>query len=135
MARATRVERRKWPRREVNFLVQLIYPTRGIREVHSATFPLQTISEDGASIDLGMTKTVPDFFYMQFDADIPAELIGCYLVARDDHVVRCQFDPIIPTEKVNEIIARKSMRSILDSLFEPSKDELIGELSNLLGVS
>lgn len=125
-----KLDQRDWFRRKVDFTVRLIFPTRGIREVNSAIFKLQDLCEGGASLYIGGVKSVPDFFYMQF-GDERSELIGCYLVGRDHDVLRCQFSEIMPTEKVDEIIAQKAVTALFDSLFESPEDDLVIDLNSL----
>ena len=121
---------RKWARREVDFTARLIFPTRGIREVNTANFQLQNLSEGGASIYIGAIRSVPDFFYLQF-GDENSELVGCYLVDKTAEVLRCRFSREMETRQVDDIIARNDMSSMLDTLFAPSKDDLINDVLSL----
>jgi hypothetical protein len=121
---------RKWARREVDFSARLVFPTRGIREVNTAIFQLQNLSEGGASIYVGAIKSVPDFFYLQF-GDENSELVGCYLVERTAEILRCRFSSEMETSQVDEIIARSGMTSMLDTLFAPSRDDLIDDVLSL----
>lgn len=55
-------EKRRWVRRDVNFLVRLIFPSHGLREVQSANFRMLDLSEGGAALYVGGFSGSPDCF-------------------------------------------------------------------------
>ncbi|MER9949482.1 hypothetical protein [Mesorhizobium sp. M0047] len=122
-------EKRRWVRRNVNFLVRLIFPSHGLREVQSANFRMLDLSEGGAALYVGSFSGRPDYFYLQFGDD-KSELVSCYLVQRTQHALSCRFTSPLPTAQIDAIIAQKEMDLTIESLFSETKEDLV---DNFLG--
>lgn len=110
-------EHREWPQREVHHQIRMTFPYRGIRDVRTALFQLCGLSESEATIYIGAIKSVPDFFYLQL-GDENSDLIGSYVLERENMLLRCKFNREIETSEVNRVVALTNMSAMLDSLFD-----------------
>lgn len=119
-------EKRRWVRRDVNFLVRLIFPSHGLREVLSANFRMLDLSEGGAALYIGSFSGSPDHFYLQFGDD-KSELLSCYLVQRTQHALSCRFSNPLPTAHIDAIIAQKEMDLTIESLFSKTNEDLVND--------
>lgn len=119
-------EKRRWVRRDVNFLVRLIFPSHGLREVQSANFRMLDLSEGGAALYVGGFSGSPDYFYLQF-GDEKSELVSCYLVQRTQHTLSCRFSNPLPTAQIDAIIAQKEMDLTIESLFSETREDLVND--------
>lgn len=122
-------EKRKWVRRDVSFLVRLIFPSHGLREVQSNNFRMLNLSEGGAALYVGSFSGSPDYFYLQFGDD-KSELVSCYLVQRTQHALSCRFASPLATAQIDAIIAQKEMDLTIESLFSETEEDLV---DNFLG--
>lgn len=119
-------EKRRWVRRDVDFLVRLIFPTHGLREVQSANFRMLDLSEGGAALYVGSFAGSPDYFYLQF-GDEKSELLSCYLVQRTQRTLSCRFSNPLPTAQIDAIIAQKELDLTIESLFSRTKEDLVDD--------
>lgn len=126
-------EKRKWKRQSVDFCVRLIFPKRGIKEVHETKLRLHDLSEGGAAIVTEGLTQVPDFFYMEFGQDA-ADMIGCYVVGRTPRMVHCQFWRELSTKHLERIIARRQLESAFDSLYVGEAQSAANQLCSLLRI-
>ncbi|GAA4132756.1 hypothetical protein ACFFTN_06505 [Aminobacter aganoensis] len=104
----------KWVWRAVDCEVELLFPARGVREIHGAKFQLIRLSGGGASVRVGGMRTIPDFFYLRFNDD--EETSGCYVVGRSVDTIHCQFFHEKTASEVDRIITEGEFISVLGSL-------------------
>ncbi|MRX31955.1 hypothetical protein [Aminobacter sp. MDW-2] len=110
-----------WVWREVNFEVELLFPARGVREIHGAKFRLIRLSEGGASVRVGGMRTIPDFFYLRFNNDEGTS--GCHMVGRSIDTIHCEFFREKTRSEVDRIIAEGEFISVLGSLSGDNGDQ------------
>lgn len=116
-------EKRRWTRRDVEFSVRVVFPTKGIREVQDARLPVLNLSEGGAALRTGSLSNLPAFFYIQFGADAN-DLVSCYVVGRTRDALHCEFAKELTTSEVDRIIAEQEALALFDALSGGSIDDL-----------
>lgn len=121
---------RRWTRREVDFSVRVIFPTRGLKDVREAKLRLCNISEGGAALQTAGLKSIPDFFYLQF-GDESSDLVGCYVVSRTQAILHCQFTTEFPTSSVDRIILEQETLAFIDTLENNAMDDIFDDLETL----
>lgn len=121
-------------RRQVDFLVRVLFPTRGLSQVRDARLRLKDLSEGGAALLTAGLKGIPDFFYLQF-GDEKSELFGCYVVGRSPDTIHCQFSTAFPTSTIERIIMEQEALAFLDQLAEQATGDLFDDLSLLVNTA
>lgn len=122
-------EKRRWTRRDVHFKARVVFPTKGIREVQDARLSVLNISEGGAALRTGGLSKLPAFFYIQFGAD-EDDLVSCYVVARTNDALHCEFAKELTTAEVERIIAEQEALSLFDELAGSSLDDLFSAVTS-----
>lgn len=95
---AKEAEKRKWPRRDCELCVGLLYAQRGLRVVREGKIWLHDISEGGAAAS-SRVRDLPEHFYIFFGEY--QYFIGCILIDMRDGFMRLRFIREQPTEFIN----------------------------------
>ena len=119
--KAVVAEEPDWNWRDVDFPVELMFPTRGVRELAGAQVQLKSISEGGAIIAVGFYQAIPDFFYLQLNSE-SGVTTGCHTVEKSKSTIRCEFLKELTSLEVDRIIAEQEIKAIFDAL-EKKGDE------------
>lgn len=126
-----------WNWRTVDFSAELLFPTRGVRELAGAKFRITSISEGGASVHVGGMRNIPDFFYLQFGGE-DSQTTGCQVVERTADTIHCEFlREKTPTE-IERILLEQEMAAIFDTLEKrreeqkKQKEQMVQEILRIL---
>ncbi len=86
---APKYERRRFERRKCNFLVRILFTTKGTRNIAQYVALAQDISEVGIRLYSEQTKDIPKHFYIFIGKYQHG--VGCIVVGREKDILRCEF--------------------------------------------
>lgn len=114
---AQKYERRRFERRKCNFMVRILFTTKGNRNIAQYIAIAQDISEVGIRLYTEQGKDIPKHFYI-FVGKYQLG-VGCIVIGREKDILRCEFIKEQPTKIVDHLAAVTNPNQTLGLIKHP----------------
>ena len=121
-------ERRKWPRRQTNFLVRVVFTRKGVKQLMGVHATVVNLSEGGAALVSRRLEAIPQHFYISLGRlEI---MIPCAQLSVANDVMRVSFVKDQPTPLVDVLSELRFPLAMLDPIAGSSYASLLRYAGN-----